>query len=88
MKMKSIVMLFGAALFGFGAVSCDSPQEEAREEALEDRADAKEEVADAVRESGERKADAQEEAADAVREDAERRADALEDAADRTRDQQ
>lgn len=67
MKMKSLVILFGAALLGFGAVSCDSPQEDAREDALENKADAQENAADAVRDNAEQKADAIENAADATR---------------------
>lgn len=67
MKMKSIVTLFGAALLSFGAVSCDSPREDAREDALENKADAQENAADAVRENAEQKADNLEEAADATR---------------------
>ncbi len=65
--MKSIITLFGAALLSFGAVSCDSPQENAREDSLERQADAQEDAADAVRDNAERRADSLEDAADSTR---------------------
>jgi len=68
MKMKSIAMLFGAALFGIGAVSCDSREEQMREDTLERKADAQENAADAVRDDAEKRADALEDAADSTRE--------------------
>lgn len=67
MKMKSIVTFLGAALISFAAISCDSPREDARKDALEKKADAQENAADAVRDSAERKADNLEDAADATR---------------------
>ncbi|GEM_PF-1488347 len=67
MKMKYIITCIGAALLGFGTVSCDSAREDARDDALESKADAEENAADAVRDSAERKADNLEEAADATR---------------------
>ena len=50
--MKSMITLFGAALLSFGAVSCDSPQENA---------------ADAGRDNAERRADSLEDTADSTR---------------------
>jgi hypothetical protein len=88
MKIKSIVMLFGCALFGFAVVSCDSRNENVREDMLEDRADSQENAAEAVRENAEKAADAKEDAADATREKGEQKADALENAADSTREKQ
>lgn len=74
--------------------SCDSKQEDARKDALENRADSLEEQAKATRNAAERKADVTEEnkrtvdqQADAIRKDGERKADALENAADKTREQ-
>ncbi len=80
MKKKSILSLLALPLCALFFASCDSPQEEAVEDAAEQRADALEERADAVRDqdnsgtlgtTGER---------------AERRADALEERADDVRD--
>jgi hypothetical protein len=83
--------------------ACDSKEENQRENALENKADAMEKQADATRKAGERKADAiedtkpgseklkvntpQDKAADATRKDAEAKADGLENKADAVRDQ-
>ena len=82
--------------------ACDSREENARENAMENRADALEEQAKATRNAGEKRADAiedtkvgsekidpnnpKEKAADATRKAAEDKADALEDKADATRE--
>lgn len=68
MKTKSIVTLMGASAFAFAFVSCDSKQENARKDALEQKADNMEENADQVRKNAEKKADMKEDQADAVRE--------------------
>ena len=66
---KVLFLLFAAASFSF--VSCDSPKEDAQEQA-----------ADNVEAAGEAKADAMENQADAVRDSADAKADNMEDAAD------
>ena len=66
---KVLFLLFAAASFTFA--SCDSPKENAQENA-----------ADNVEAAGEAKADAMEDAADATRDSADAKADAMEDHAD------
>ena len=85
MKTKPIITLF--AILGTATlVSCDSKQEEVREQSLENKADALEGSAEQVRKNAEAAADATENNAEAIREEAERKADALEDKADDNRD--
>jgi hypothetical protein len=78
--MKPLLTLLALPFAAFSLVSCDSPSENAREDAGERRADALEERADSVRDAdssgtlgttgaaAERRADALEERADEVRE--------------------
>ena len=97
-KMKHLYLL---PLVILSLAACDSKQENQREQALENKADALEDQADATRKAGERKADAiedskdkvtitkspEDKAADATRKNAEARADNLENKADATREQ-
>jgi hypothetical protein len=96
-NMKPIhIILSGLGLLALSA--CDSKEEQRREKALERKADALEDAAEATREKGDKVSDAIKKddpglnapstnrAADAVKTDAERKADALEDAADATRE--
>lgn len=98
--MKQLLLL---PILALGFVACDSKQENQRDAALENKADAMEDQADATRKMSEKKADAiedtkqgsdklklntpQDKAADAVRKGGEKKADALEDKADAVRDQ-
>ena len=50
MKTQLIVTLIGAVALTLGFTSCETEQEETREEVIEQRADALEEKADDVRE--------------------------------------
>lgn len=85
MRTKPFITLF--VVLGTAAlVSCESKQEEVREDKLENKADAMEGTADQVRKNAETAADATENNAEAIREEAERKADALEEKADDTRD--
>ncbi len=90
MKTKSIVTLISASAFAFALTSCDSKRENAREDALEQKADSMENTADHVRKNAEAKADMKEEQADAIRKtgksNVENAADAVENEADRVRD--
>lgn len=85
---KSIATLLSASAFTLMLTSCESPQEEAREDAVLDQADRMEEKADQVREDAERNADMKEESADQVRDISgnEAQADAIENEADRIRE--
>ncbi|MBA3651158.1 MAG: hypothetical protein H0W66_06705 [Chthoniobacterales bacterium] len=92
-----------AAASAFALSSCDSIQENARQNAAEQKADNMENKADAVRDNGEKKADAMdsqkamsndhstnatvENKADATRDAADQKADAVENSADAVRDQ-
>lgn len=91
--MKTI-LLFCTLALPLVVVSCDSAQEDAREKALENRADALENRADAVKKEGEHQADAIEDAkklndlnAEATRKEAEAKAEALKKEAEATREQ-
>jgi hypothetical protein len=87
-----------AVALALALTACDSKQENQREKALENKADALEDRADTVRKQGEAAADRVEKqdpgidsrttdrSADANREVAEKRADQLEDQADRVRE--
>ncbi|RYD47826.1 MAG: hypothetical protein EOP85_04750 [Verrucomicrobiaceae bacterium] len=86
MKTNSIVTFIGAAGIAFAFTACDSKQEEAREEVLEQKAENLEAGADQIRKDGETVADAKEEHADAIRNGSEKAADATEADADATRD--
>lgn len=67
MKTPLLTTVLAASLYGFLFTSCDSKQEDAREDTLENKADAAENKADAVRDAAERQADAIEDKADATR---------------------
>ena len=98
-RMKPFYLL---PLLVIGLSGCDSQSENQREAALEKKADAAEEQADATRDVAEKKADAiestktgsqtlnpatpQDKAAGAVRKEGEAQADALENKADAVRD--
>jgi gas vesicle protein len=86
MKTKSIVTLIGASAFALAFTSCDSKQEQAREEMLENKAENLEAGADQLRKDGEKVADMKEEHADAIRSGSEKAADATEENADATRE--
>lgn len=66
--MKTIHLLLTAVALGLALPACDSPRENAVENAGEQKADALENKADAVRANAEQKADAIEEKADQVEE--------------------
>ena len=85
MKTNSIATLIGASALALFFSSCESKQEEAREDRLEQKADALEAGADHTRKAGENAADMKENQADAIRKGNERAADATEDSADATR---
>ncbi len=101
-SIKQITLGAVAAAFALALSACDSKQENAREDAVEKKADSMENQADAVRDGGEKKADAIEEKksmsndhstnaalenkADATRDASEQKADALENSADAVRD--
>ena len=96
MKAPIISSIIAAATYGFLFTACDSPQEDAREEAVEQKADMLEKEAKAVRSDAEAAAEANEKAAENLRkqaekatdmgkEDAEARADATEENADAIR---
>jgi hypothetical protein len=90
MKTKNIISLTCASVLPLAILSCDSPEEKARKDALEQKADHLEEEADRIREQGEQRADAMERRVDdtagSVREGTEQRADELEERADDVRD--
>lgn len=97
----TLCAMAGASALALSA--CDSKQENARQDAVEKKADKMEDKADTVRDSAEKKADAMESQksmsnssstnatlenkADATRNAAEQKADAMEDQADAVRDQ-
>jgi gas vesicle protein len=78
MKTTSLIPLIGAGFVALAFTSCDSPEEQAREERLEQKADQLENTADNVRKQGERVADQKEDQADAIRKNSENTADAAE----------
>jgi hypothetical protein len=100
---KQITLCLVTAAFALAFSACDSKQENAREDAVEQKADSMENKADAVRDGAEMKADAIEEQkstshdhstnatlenqGDATRGAAETSADTLENQADAVRDQ-
>ncbi len=94
--LKPVMVGFTLAL---ALTACDSKQENKREQALENKADMKENKADVVRKEGEAAADriekrdpgmtnsgSTERAAEGTRDASENRADQLEDQADRIRE--
>jgi gas vesicle protein len=85
MKTNSIAALVSAYAIALFVTSCDSKQEQVREEKLEQKAESIDATADQLRKDGERVAEMKEESADAIREKSERAADATEDSADATR---
>jgi len=85
MKTKTIVKLISASALALAFTSCDSKQEDAREERLEMKADNIEDTADNLRKDGEKAADMKEERADAIRQGNDTAADRVEDSADATR---
>lgn len=88
MKNHSTSTLLSASAFAMFFTSCESPQEEAREDKVLEKADRMEEQADQVRDNAEKAADLQEDTADAIRESTgnEKAADAIEETADELRD--
>ena len=86
MKTNSIVALIGTSAIALLFTSCDSKQEEAREERLEQKADNIESGADQLRKDGAKVADMKENNADAIRKSSENAADATENSADATRE--
>ena len=91
--MKMIPILTAIAALAIFA-GCDSKNESARKDALENKADSLEDQAKATRKSAERTADATESSkknldreAEAIRLEGERRAAALKEAAKETREQ-
>jgi hypothetical protein len=85
MKTTSIATLIGASAIAMLFTACESKQEEAREERLENKADNLEATADQVRKEGEKTADMKEDQADSIRKNNEGAADATENSADATR---
>ena len=92
--MKSIptIIIFTVAAFAFTA--CDSKEEQARKDVLENRADSLEDAAKAAKKNAERAADTTEDSkkkldreAEAIRIEGERKANALKEAAKETREQ-
>ncbi len=102
-SFRQITLCSIAAASALALSACDSKQENAREDAAEQKADNMEKKADTVRDTGEKKADAMESQksmandhstnasmenkADATRDAADQKADALENSADAVRDQ-
>lgn len=98
--MNTVLRIIGVASLAVFLNGCDSPQEDARENALENKADTLEERADMTRDAGEQQADRIEaqdpgldaaptdSAAEATRDSTETQADTLEEQADQVRDQQ
>jgi len=102
-SFRQITLCSIAAASALALTACDSKQENARENAVEQKADKMENKADAVRDNAEKKADAiesqksmsndhstnaaLENKADATRAAAEKKADAMENKADAVRDQ-
>ena len=86
MKTKFISILLGAAALSFAATSCKSDEEQAREKALENHAEALESTAKAVRKEGEIISDLKKDDAKATEKAADAKADELENAADKARD--
>lgn len=88
--MKNTILLASAALTALTFTACDSKQEQARESAVEAKADQLENTADVVRKTGDAKAEALEERAgidgDPTEKAAEAKADALEEKADAVRE--
>lgn len=85
MKTTTIATLVGASALALLFTSCDSKQEEAREEKLEQKADNIDAAATQLRKDGEKVADMQEDSATAIRKGSEKAADSTEDSADATR---
>jgi len=87
MKTNTIATLIGASALALLFTSCDSKQEEVREEKLEQKADNIDAAATQLRKDGEKVADMKEDSADAIRKRTgnEPAADATEDSADATR---
>ncbi len=86
MKTTIITQILGATAAAFLFTSCDSKQENLREDALENKADALEKQADTVRKDAEKAADAAEDTADALKKTDPAAAENAEKAADATRD--
>jgi len=86
MKTTIITQILGATAAAFLFSSCDSKQENMREDALENKADSLENQADAVRQQGEKAADAAEDTADKLDKTNPTAADNAEKAADATRE--
>lgn len=85
MKTTTIATLVGASALAFLFTSCESKQEEVREDKLEQKADNIDASATQLRKDGEKVADMKEEHADSIRKGSENAADATENSADATR---
>ena len=92
MKSVPTLIIITAAAFAFTA--CDSKEEQARKDAVENRADGLEHAARAAKKNAERAADATEDSkkkldreAEAIRIEGEHRANVLKEAAKETREQ-
>jgi len=68
MNLKTTSTILSASAFALFLTSCESPQEELREDKVLEKADQIEEKADAIRDTAEDRADALEDEADVVRE--------------------
>lgn len=86
MKTNSIAAIVSASAIALFVTSCDSKQEQVREEKLEDKAENIDATADQLRKDGERVADMKEANADAIRKNVENRADQIEETADDVRE--
>lgn len=102
-SVRQITLCVAAAASALALSACDSKQENVPEKAAEQKADAMDNKADALRDNAEKKADAiesqksmkndhaanasLENKADGVRDSAEKKADAIENSADAVRDQ-
>ena len=75
MKAPIISSITAAALYGFLFTACDSPQEDAQEEAMEQKAESLEKDAEAVRKDAEAAAEANEQAAENIRKQADNATD-------------
>ncbi len=86
MKTKSSLPSSEPPHFFLAFTSCESKQEQAREESLEQKAENLEAGANQLRKDGEKVSDMKEEHADAIRNGSEKAADATQEKADATRD--
>ncbi|NQX02643.1 hypothetical protein HQ447_18445 [bacterium] len=85
MKTKTITILGSVSALALIFASCDSKQEQAREQNIEQKADTMDSGADQLRKDGEKVADMKDANADSIRKSSEKAADATENSADATR---